>query len=80
VTPGVATEMLTDVEATYKGYDKPIELKGIAPSVWAKRVVAAIENDKTILEPTGSTRALKSISHLPKLVDMVSRRIFKKSK
>lgn len=79
VTPGVDTDMMEDVEETYKRNDKPIELKKIAPSAWAKKVVKAIETDKKMLSPTGGTELLKIISHGPPvLVDVISRRIFKK--
>lgn len=79
VTPGVDTEMFQDVEATYARNKKPIKLDKIPAAVWAKKVVAAMETDKTILSPSGSTGILKVISRGPKwLVDTVSRKMFKK--
>lgn len=78
VTPGVETRMIHEVETTYAQNNKPIRLSKISAESWAKEVVAAIESDKSILSPKGSTRLLKIISHGPPwMVDIVSRRIFK---
>jgi short-subunit dehydrogenase len=79
VTPGVDTEMMKKVEKTYSNNNKSIDLKKISAEKWAKKIVQAIENDKKILSPTGSTELLKIISHGPPiLVDLVSRRLFRK--
>jgi 3-oxoacyl-[acyl-carrier protein] reductase len=79
VTPGVDTEMMKQVEATYKNNEKPIELQKIPAKTWAKKVVSAIETDKKMLSPSGTTEILKIISHGPPLlVDILSRRMFKK--
>lgn len=79
VTPAVDTSMFKDVEATYARNKKPINLGKISAEAWAKKVVKAIESDKTVLSPSGSTGVLKVISRGPHaLVDVVSRRMFKK--
>jgi short-subunit dehydrogenase len=77
VTPGVDTEMMQHVEETYKSNSKPINLKKIPPRKWAKKVVKAIEKDKKMLSPSGSTELLKIISHgPPALVDSITNRMF----
>lgn len=79
VTPGVDTSMLQDVEATYAHNKKPVKLSKISAPTWAKKVVKAIESDRAILAPSGSTGVLKVISRGPYwLVDAISRRMFKK--
>lgn len=79
VTPAVDTEMMQDVEATYARYDKPLQLGKISATDWAKKVVEAIESDKTVLSPDGSTGVLKVISRgPPALVDAISRKMFKR--
>lgn len=78
VTPGVDTEMMELVEATYSKNGKPINLHKVSSSDWAKKVVKAIESDKKILSPSGTARILKIISRGPPfLVDILSRRLFK---
>ena len=79
VTPGVDTEMMKKVENTFSRNNKPIDLKKISPEKWAKKVVHAIESNKNILSPSGSTELLKIISHGPPLlVDLMSRKMFKR--
>lgn len=78
VTPGVQTDMMIEVEATYKSHGKPIRLQKICPEAWARKVVRAIETDKKILSPSGLTGFLKVIAHGPPfLMDIVSRRLFR---
>lgn len=77
VTPAVDTKMIKKVENTYSNNGKPIDLKKISPEKWAKKIVQAIESDKKILSPSGSTGLLKIISKGPPiLVDLISRRMF----
>lgn len=79
VTPAVDTNMLKDVEATYARNQKPVNLGKISAEAWAKKVVKAIESDKVVLSPSGSTGVLKVISRGPhQLVDVVSRKMFKR--
>jgi short-subunit dehydrogenase len=80
VTPGVDTEMLVDVEKTYQDEGRPLQLKKIPASTWAKKVVRAIESDKKMLSPSGVTEFLKIISHgPPALMDSISRRFIVKN-
>ena len=78
VTPSVDTEMMKQVENTYRNSRHPINFQKVPPQVWAKKVVRAIEKDKRILSPSGSTGILKIISRGPSsFMDIISRRIIK---
>jgi hypothetical protein len=71
--------MLADVEKTYQAEGKPLRLKKVPASAWAKKVARAIERDKKMLSPSGMTELLKVISHgPPALMDAVSRRFIVK--
>jgi short-subunit dehydrogenase len=79
VTPAVDTSMLQDVEATYARNKKPVKLGKVSAAEWAQKTVKAIESDKTVLTPNGSTGVLRVLSRGPHwLVDAVSRKMFKK--
>jgi short-subunit dehydrogenase len=78
VTPVIDTEMMDDVEKTYKEEGRPLNLKRMPASKWAKKIVQAIEKDKDVLSPSGSTELLKLMSHGPSfLVDGIAKRLVK---
>jgi short-subunit dehydrogenase len=79
VTPAIDTEMMQSVEATYKENGSPVNFKKASAASWAKKVVIAIEKDKKILSPNGSTGLLKIISRGPSgIMDFISRKIVAK--
>lgn len=78
VTPAVATDMLTDVNNTYEKHGRPINLGSVPAAAWAKRVVGAIEQDKSMLKPSGTTELIRLLSRGPRaLIDLASRRLIK---
>ncbi|MEI7683347.1 MAG: SDR family NAD(P)-dependent oxidoreductase [Candidatus Saccharibacteria bacterium] len=80
VTPGVATEMMDDVNAAYANNGRPVNLKTIPADVWATKVAKAIRKDKTILTPGGAVEVSRILSKGPRfLIDIISRWIVKKT-
>ncbi len=76
VTPGVQTEMMDDVNATYTKAGHPISLKTVPAQVWARKVVKAIQTDKTMLTPGGTTEIGRLLSRGPRfLMDIVAKRL-----
>ena len=78
VTPGVETEMLAKVREDYEPHmDDTSRIEGIEPGEWAEKVVAAIEGDDELLNPTGPERLAKLASRGPgRLLDSVLGRVF----
>jgi len=77
VTPGVNTDMLDATEAVYgrhmdtSGWDK------VEPEEWARKVLAAVEEDKSIVGPGGRLAVAKLASRGPAfLLDALSGRMF----
>lgn len=77
VTPGVKTDMLEETEAAYGRYLDTSDWERQEPSEWARKVVKAIRDDRTVLDPGGRTAVAKLASRGPGfLLDRVSERIF----
>lgn len=57
VTPGVKTRMYDEIPAKYGSkMDLALLEGGIRPEEWAQKVIEAVEDDREVLLPTGSTR------------------------
>jgi short-subunit dehydrogenase len=79
VTPGVATDMLKDTQATYAAHMDTSGWDSVAPEQWAARVVAAIEADRRVLGPGGRLAAVKLMAEGPaSLLDQLAARMFKR--
>jgi uncharacterized protein len=78
VTPGVETDMLEEVREAYEPHVADTsKLDGIEPREWAARIVAAIESDDAMLNPTGAERLAKLASRGPAgLLDKALARAF----
>jgi short-subunit dehydrogenase len=78
VTPGVETDMLEEVREAYEPHVADTsKLDGIEPREWAARIVAAIESDDAVLNPTGAERLAKLASRGPAgLLDKALARAF----
>ena len=78
VTPGVETDMLAEVREDYEPHmDDTSKLKGIEAGEWAEKIVAAIEDDDDLLNPTGAERFAKLASRGPgRVLDTVLGRVF----
>ncbi len=78
VTPGVETGMLEEVRADYEPHlSDTSKLDGIEPADWAEKIVAAIEDDDEVLNPTGAERLAKLASRGPAgLLDATLGRVF----
>lgn len=78
VTPGVETDMLADVREDYGPHmDDTSKIKGIEPAEWAGKIVAAIESDDELLNPSGAERLAKLASRGPgQVLDSVLGRVF----
>jgi uncharacterized protein len=78
VTPGVETDMLAEVREDYEPHmDDTSKIKGIEPAEWAEKIVAAIESDDDLLNPTGAERLAKLASRGPgQVLDGVLGRVF----
>ena len=55
ITPGIQTEMFDEIERTYGRYFNPPQ-GAISSDTFARQVIEAIQKDKTVLWPGGSTR------------------------
>ncbi len=78
VTPGVATDMFKDVNATYQGKGVSGQLGSIPADTWAHKVIKAIETDRTMLSPGGATGVVRILSQaLRFLLDIVSKQLVK---
>ena len=78
VTPGVETDMLAEVREAYEPHmNDTSKLDGIEPERWARKIVAAIENDDDVLNPTGAERLAQLASRGPAgVLDAVLARAF----
>jgi uncharacterized protein len=78
VTPGVETDMLAEVREDYEPHmGDASNIKGIEASEWAEKIVAAIEDDDDLLNPTGAERLAKLASRGPgRVLDSVLGRVF----
>jgi short-subunit dehydrogenase len=79
VTPGVKTDMLAATEEVYGRHIDTSDWTSVEPEEWARRVVKAIEEDKSVLGPGGRLEAAKLLSRGPgKLLDLVSARMYQR--
>ena len=81
VTPGVRTGMLAATEAAYGRHLDTSRWQSEEPAEWARKVVEAIGDDRTVLGPGGKTAIAKLASRGPGfLLDSVSQRIFSRQR
>jgi short-subunit dehydrogenase len=74
VTPSVDTRMMDAVVSGYEGNQDLSTMRRVSPEDWARKVAAAIESDKSVLDPGGNERLAKLASRGPGLLlDLVSR-------
>jgi len=80
VTPGVETDMLAEVREDYEPHtEDPSKIEGIEPDEWSRKIVAAIEGDDDLLNPTGAERLAKLASRGPgRVLDGVLGRVFER--
>jgi NAD(P)-dependent dehydrogenase (short-subunit alcohol dehydrogenase family) len=77
VTPGVNTDMLDATEEVYGRYMDTSGWDKVEPEEWARKVLAAVEEDKSIVGPGGKLAYAKLASRGPAfLVDALSGRMF----
>ena len=77
VTGGVDTDMLEATEATYGRHLDTSDWDKVPASDWARKVIAAIREDRTVLGPGGKTAVAKLASRGPGfLLDRISDRMF----
>jgi hypothetical protein len=76
----VETDMLADVRQDYEPHmGDPSKIKGIEAGEWAEKIVAAIEDDDDLLNPTGAERLAKLASRGPgRVLDTVLGRVFER--
>jgi uncharacterized protein len=80
VTPGVDTDMLDATEEVYGRYMDTSGWEKVSPAEWADKIVDAIRDDRSVLEPLGKTRLAKLASHGPgRLLDLASARMFSRT-
>ena len=70
--------MLAEVREAYEPHmNDTSKLDGIEPERWARKIVAAIENDDDVLNPTGAERLAQLASRGPAgVLDAVLARAF----
>ena len=79
VTPLIDTAMMDQVQDSFTQSGSKAKLSGLPADVWAKKMVKAIQKDKTVLNPGGSSMFSKILSRGPyQLLDFVSNQLFKK--
>lgn len=79
ITPGVQTEMYDDINKLYGNHLDLSFMNSIPASEWAVKVVKAVEDERDILWPEGSTRIGVFLGHhLPKIFERVVRTKFKR--
>src|SRR4051795_9818152 len=77
VTPGVNTDMLDATEEVYGRYMDTSGWDKVEPEEWAEKVLAAVEEDKSIVGPGGKLAYAKLASRGPAFVlDALSGRMF----
>ncbi len=77
VTPGVNTDMLDATEAVYGRYMDTSGWDKVEPEAWARKVLDAVEKDKSIVGPGGRLSVAKLASRGPGFVlDAISDRMF----
>jgi short-subunit dehydrogenase len=77
VTPGVNTDMLDATEEVYGRYMDTSGWDKVEPAEWAEKVLAAVEEDRSIVGPGGRLAVAKLASRGPAfLVDAISGRMF----
>ena len=77
VTPGVNTDMLDATEDVYGRYMDTSGWDKVEPEEWARKVLAAVEEDKSIVGPGGKLAYAKLASRGPAFVlDALSGRMF----
>jgi len=79
ITPGVATDMMDATEAVYGRHMDTSGWESQSPAEWAEKVVGAILEDRTTLQPGGKVAWAVRASRGPAvLLDLASRRIFRR--
>lgn len=74
VTPSIDTRMMDEVVESYRANQDLSGMRRTSPEAWANRVVEAIEDGRSVLDPGGSERLAKLASRGPGLLlDLVSR-------
>jgi short-subunit dehydrogenase len=77
VTPGVATDMLSDTDEVYGRHMDTSGWDRIPPEQWAAKVVSAIEADRRVLGPGGRSGLALLASRAPTFVlDAITARLF----
>ena len=77
VTPGIDTEMMDQVQDSYRGHADADGWGHVEPEDWAEKAADAIEDDKDELRPGGPERVAKLMSRGPaKVLDAVAGRVF----
>lgn len=77
VTPGVATDMLSDTEEVYGRHMDTSGWDRVPPREWASRAVGAIESDRRVLGPRGRSAFAMLAAHAPaRVLDVVTARLF----
>jgi hypothetical protein len=80
VTPGVATDMLSDTEKVYGRHMDTSGWDRVPPREWASRVVGAIEADQRVLGPGGrSALAMLAARGPARVLDAVTARLFSRT-
>jgi short-subunit dehydrogenase len=79
VTPGVKTDMLAATEEVYGRHMDTSGWTSVEPDEWARRVVEAMEDDKSMLAPGGRLEVARVLSRGPaKLLDVLSARMYQR--
>jgi short-subunit dehydrogenase len=79
ITPGVATEMMDATQAAYGRHVDTSGWESQQPAEWAEKIVAAIRDDATTLQPGGKVAWAVRASRGPAvLLDLASRRMFRR--
>jgi short-subunit dehydrogenase len=77
VTPGVATDMLTDTDEVYGRHMDTSGWDRVPPAEWAAKVLSAIEADQRVLGPGGRSALAMLAARGPTFVlDAITARLF----
>lgn len=78
-TPLIDTAMMDQVQDSFKQSGSKMRLQGLPAHIWAEKTIRAIQKDKTVLNPGGTSSVSKLLSRGPhQILDFASKRIFKK--
>lgn len=76
ITPGVKTAMFDSIPEKY-GAHLDLQLSSVEPHIYVKAILAAIQNDSQVLNPTGvSGLLMKTTRAFPPLFDLLMSRVF----